>query len=158
MPAGQDDNYTWYYVFILDEEANACWTIGDNTRDKLQDMEFTGDDYQKFAVIDKDGSNYHIINKGSGYYLYRSKKKMDAHQPIRQEESPDSDRYKFSFKQLNEVTIPTIPDTPGTDPGELDNPPAPEGYGDIPAFPHSGDAYIPVCGGIIKVSNKPLES
>lgn len=136
MPAGKDEEYTWYFVFTADPKANPCWTIGTDKKDKLQDGKFNGSDSQRFAFIKVDGQRYNIFCKGSGMYLYKSKKLMDAHQPIRQSDDPSGkDRFEFEFDKLGEVTIPT-PETPEKDPGQLDDPPKPADYGDLPEFPH----------------------
>lgn len=149
MPAGQDDQNTWYYVFTTDPKANECWTM-DQSDDKLQDHAFKGNDYQRFAFV-PDGDSIHIKNKATGQYLFKSDHLMDAHHPIRRAKLPqpgdDMGKFTFKMRSLEEaVSIPTLNNTGTVEPGGLARPPAPTAYGDTPSYPAKvliGEELVP---------------
>jgi hypothetical protein len=148
MPAGEDAQHTWYYVFIRDEEANACWTVEKGKQNKLVDRDFTGDDFQKFAFVPvaDDRSYYYILCKGTNHNLFKSHDLMDGHEAIRQKDLHTDDRHRFSLQTRGDVNIPKTEEDPVTNPDDVPTPPAPKEYGDEPSFPERcliGETLIP---------------
>jgi len=120
MPAAQDSTRNWYYVFTIASAANGCWTIGTNDGDRLGDSVFTGADNQKFAFEDAGNGKIHILNKGSGKYLYLSDELYWGYHPIRQSGAVEV-KHLFQLKQRTDmpVSMPAVTGAKVTDPNQL---------------------------------------
>jgi hypothetical protein len=153
MPAQQDSSNTiWYYVFTTSPDSHDCWEIGSDKKDLLKDHEFTGDDNQKFCFEDAGDGKIHILNKGSGYYLYRSDDECRGHKPIRQDKDASSSKHKFKLTFDKKVYMPDTEGAKITDENDLYSAvflgpvPVPPAYNQVPSPPSKvliGETLIP---------------
>jgi hypothetical protein len=153
MPAEQDSsNRIWYYVFTTSPDSNDCWEVHDKKGDKLEDHTFTGKNDQKFCFEDAGDGMIHILNKGTGMYLYRSDDEYEGHNPIRQDKGADSDKHKFKLIFDKMVYMPNTEGATTTDENELYNitllgpVPVPTAYQEVPDPPPKvliGETLIP---------------